>query len=75
MRGISRGLVQGPSCGYVLCPPREFYQRLAPWFVECLPRGVFKGKNFPSLMGYSPLVVGAVGLQLGGRRACTGSGV
>ena len=31
-------------------------------------------KNFPSLMGYSPLVVGAGGLRLGGRRACTGRG-
>ena len=69
------GFVQYPSSGYVLCPPLEFFQRLACGFPGCLPRGVFTGKNFLSLMENCPLVVGAGGLRLGGRRACTGSGV
>ena len=45
------GSVQSPSREFVLCPPREYFQRLVRRLVECLPRGVFNGKTFQSLIG------------------------
>ena len=52
--------------------PREAGPRVLVHEYGWIPRGAFTGKKFLSLMVNCPLVVGAGGLQLGGRRVCTG---
>ena len=52
--------------------PHEAGPRVLVHEYGWIPRGAFTGKNFFSLIGNCPLVVGAGGLRLGGRRICTG---